>query len=96
MAHDHRLKVFNVKNPEDKLLDEARLLVLSSKPVDVRVVLEKPPRPLITFSEHEPPQGPRSPMESLRLLGNPSIPRPLEKAYYEGLQHLHSFFQVQL
>jgi hypothetical protein len=76
-------KVFNVKNPEDRLLDEARLLVLSSKPVDVRVVLEKPPRPLITFSEHEPPQGPRTPLESLRLLGNPSIPRPLEKAYYD-------------
>ena len=77
-------KVFDVRRPsDDRILEETRLVVLSSKPVDVQVVLQKPPRPLITFSEHEPPQGPRSPLESLRVLGNPSIPRPLEKAYYD-------------
>ncbi|MEM4481787.1 MAG: Nre family DNA repair protein [Desulfurococcaceae archaeon] len=76
-------KVVNAKNPWDKVLDEARLMVLSSKPVDVQLILEKRPRPLITFNEHEPPQGPRAPLTGLRIVGNPSIPRPLERAYYD-------------
>jgi hypothetical protein len=74
-------KLFDVRKPDDKVLEEGRLLVLSSKPVDVKVILEKPPIPIITFNEHEPPQGPRSPLENIRVLGNPVIPRPLDKAY---------------
>ncbi|MEM3912861.1 MAG: Nre family DNA repair protein [Desulfurococcaceae archaeon] len=76
-------KIFDVRKPEDRVLDETRLLVLSNRPVDVRVVLEKPPKPIITFNEYEPPQGPRSPLESIRIIGNPTIPRPMEKAYYD-------------
>ena len=77
-------RVFDVRKPEEHpALEEARLLVLSSKPVDVRVVLEKKPKPMLTLDEHAPPQGPRAPLQNFRLLGNPSIPRPLEKAYYD-------------
>ncbi|MEM0000297.1 MAG: Nre family DNA repair protein [Desulfurococcaceae archaeon] len=76
-------RVYNVKRVEDRFLEEVRLLVLSDKPVDVQAVFEKPPRPVITFNEHEPPQGPRAPLSSFRVIGNPSIPRPLEKAYYD-------------
>ncbi len=74
---------YDVRKPEDDLLEEVRLLVLSSQPVDVRMVLEKRPRPIITLNEHEPPQGPRAPLYQLRVLGEPRIPRPLEKAYYD-------------
>lgn len=73
--------IANVKKPHEKLLDELRLLAMSSKPVDVELVLKKPPRPLITFAEHEPPLGPRSRMEKIKITGNPSIPRPVEKVY---------------
>lgn len=76
-------RVFDVRKPGDRLLEEARLLALSSKPVEVQVVLEKPPKPMISFSEHEPPMGPRSPLEKMRVLGEPKIPRPVEKAYYD-------------
>ncbi|MEM1618603.1 MAG: Nre family DNA repair protein [Desulfurococcaceae archaeon] len=76
-------KLYDVRKPYDSVLEEVRLLVLSSTPVDVRVVLEKKPRPMITFGEHEPPQGPRAPLQSIRVLGNPRIPKPLEKAYYD-------------
>jgi hypothetical protein len=73
--------LFNVNKPEDRVLDEIRLVALSSRPVDLQVVLEKCPRPIIVLSEYEPPQGPRAPLSSLRVLGNPSVPRPLEKVY---------------
>lgn len=75
--------VFDIRKPENRIIDETRLLVLSSKPVDILVNLKKPPRPSMFFNENEPPQGPRSPIESLKILGNVSIPRPLEKAYYD-------------
>jgi len=73
--------VFDVRKPENRVLEEVRLLTLSSKPVDVEVVLEKRPKPVIVFSEYEPPQGPRAPLNSLRVLGNPQVPRPIEKVY---------------
>ncbi|MCY0868190.1 MAG: Nre family DNA repair protein [Desulfurococcus sp.] len=73
--------LIDVKKPFDKLIEDARLIVLSSKPVDVVMELAKPPAPIISFSDEEPPQGPRSPLEKLRVLGNPSVPRPVEKVY---------------
>ena len=51
--------VVDVRRPESRVLEEIRLLTLSAKPVDVQVVLEKKPRPVLLLSEYEPPQGPR-------------------------------------
>ncbi|MEM4718048.1 MAG: Nre family DNA repair protein [Desulfurococcaceae archaeon] len=75
--------VFDIRKPENKIIEETRLLVLSSKPVEVQINLQKPPRPTMLFNENDPPYGPRSPIESLKILGNIVIPRPLEKAYYD-------------
>lgn len=75
------IKIANVKKPEDRLIEELRLLAMSSKPVDIELALKKPPRPFMTFSEQEPPQGPRSPLANMKVIGNPSIPRPVEKVY---------------
>ncbi|ALV62814.1 hypothetical protein ADU37_CDS11150 [Thermococcus sp. 2319x1] len=75
------IKIANVKKPEDKLIEELRLLAMSSKPVDIELALKKPPRLFMTFSEQEPPQGPRSPLANMKVIGNPSIPRPVEKAH---------------
>lgn len=76
-------KIRDVNRPEDPLLDEIRYVVLSSKPVEVSITLSKTPRSILTFSEYEPPRGPRAPLLKLRILGNPTIPRPLEKVYYD-------------
>lgn len=63
------------------LVEELRLLALSSRPVDVVMVLAKPPKPRVGLSEELPPMGPRSPLEKLVVKSNPSVPKPLEKAY---------------
>ena len=73
--------VVDVRRHESRVLEEMRLLTLSAKPIDVQVVLEKKPKPVLLLSEYEPPQGPRAPLNSLRVLGNPSVPRPLERVY---------------
>jgi len=71
----------DVRKPYSRVIEETQLIALSSRPVDVRVELAKPPRPIVHFSEEEPPQGPRSPIERLTVIGNPRVPRPIEKVF---------------
>jgi hypothetical protein len=73
-----RLRVYDVDNPFIQRLHE---IVLSTNPVEVELVLEKPPVPRITFSEFEPPQGPRAPLKDFRIAGNPRIPRVIDRVY---------------
>ncbi|MET1101371.1 MAG: Nre family DNA repair protein [Pyrodictiaceae archaeon] len=65
----------------DRLVLELQELVLSTRPVEAELVLEKPPKPLIAFSEYEPPQGPRAKLEKLRIVGNPWVPRVVDRVY---------------
>jgi len=55
-------------------------LVLSSRPTDVEMVFEKPPRGVI-FSEYEPPIGPRAELVSFRIAGSTSSHRVVERLY---------------
>ncbi len=71
----------NVKRVDDRLVEELKLLALSSKPVEVRMELLKPPRPKLSLSEELPPMGPRSPLEKLSVIGNPSVPRVIDRVY---------------
>ncbi|MET1160296.1 MAG: Nre family DNA repair protein [Thermoprotei archaeon] len=70
-----------VDDTRSRLVEKLHELVLSYKPVDVEVLLKKPPKPVITFSEFEPPQGPRAPLQDFRIAGNPSIPRIVDRLY---------------
>ncbi len=73
-----KISVRDVYNPFITRLHE---VVLSVKPVEVEVYLEKPPKPVLSFSEYEPPQGPRAPLKNFRVIGNPRIPRVIDRAY---------------
>ncbi|ABO07752.1 Nre family DNA repair protein [Pyrobaculum calidifontis] len=59
-------------------LGELAFVYVSSRPVDVEMRLEKPPVPSLKFDLREKPLGPRAPLESARVVENPSPPRPLE------------------
>ncbi len=71
----------NIHSVDDPFVERLHELVLSVKPVDVEVRLEKPPKPMLSFSEYEPPQGPRAPLKEFRVVGNPWIPRIIDKVY---------------
>ena len=73
-----KISVRDVYSPFITRLHE---VVLSVKPVEVEVYLEKPPKPVLSFSEYEPPQGPRAPLKNFRVIGNPRIPRVIDRAY---------------
>jgi len=96
--------VNQVRAVDNPLVESMRLMVMSVKPVDVYIEVSKPPRPVITFDEHLPPMGPRSPLEKVKLIGNPSIPKPIDtvvsdhdleaekavlKLYFDGIPVSH-------
>ncbi|MEM3163744.1 MAG: Nre family DNA repair protein [Desulfurococcaceae archaeon] len=73
-----RIKVTDLDN---SFIHRVHEVTLSVKPVDVEIYLEKPPRPRITLSEYEPPQGPRAPLRNLRVVSNPSVPAVVDRVY---------------
>jgi hypothetical protein len=96
--------VNQVRAVDNPLVENMRLMVMSVKPVDVYIEVSKPPRPVITFDEHLPPMGPRSPLEKVKIIGNPSIPKPIDtvvsdhdleaekavlKLYFDGIPVSH-------
>ncbi|ADI31587.1 Nre family DNA repair protein [Staphylothermus hellenicus] len=72
-----------VDDLSDSFIEKIHEIILSIKPVDVEVYLEKPPKPSIIFSEYEPPQGPRAPIKNVRVVGNPRIPRIIDRVYQD-------------
>ena len=62
-------------------LDGLREIALSSAPVDVEMKFAKPPKAPPILDSHLSPMGPGGSLERVRVLGNPRIPRPVEKAY---------------
>jgi len=73
-------KIVDVRFVEDRYVQDLQLLTLSLKPVDVEVKFAKRPTGF-SFSEYEPPMGPRAPVESLRVLTTPPPTRVVERLY---------------
>lgn len=72
-----------VRDVYDPYVVAVQEIALSQRPVDVEMVLLKAPEIRVSFSEYEPPMGPRAPVERVKVVQNPVIPKPLERAYYD-------------
>jgi len=69
-----------------KLYDnEVSVAAVSLKPVDSEAILRKPPKPKLTFNARLDPLGPAAEAEEVRVVGNASIPQPLEKLMWDDL-----------
>ncbi|QOJ79111.1 hypothetical protein IG193_01190 [Infirmifilum lucidum] len=66
----------DVRKP--KALEEVALLSASSRPVDVELRFSKPPRGF-KLDPYTPPFGPVGAAERVRVIDNPSLPRPVER-----------------
>ncbi|MEM4433100.1 MAG: Nre family DNA repair protein [Desulfurococcaceae archaeon] len=73
-----RVRIDNLKDP---FIDKIHELAISIKPVDIEIKLAKPPKPLLKLYEHEPPQGPRSVLESFKITSNPRVLRVVDRVY---------------
>jgi hypothetical protein len=76
-----RANVVDAKEPS-RFLSSLHELAMAAKPVDAELKLTKAPRKILTLSEDTQPYGPSAPLERFKL-GNPSVDRRIEKAYYD-------------
>ncbi len=76
----------NIYNPYRLYEKEIGLAVVSTKPVDTEALLKEKPRPRIVFDPYTPPRGPSAPVRDVRVSGNPSIPRKLDKIIWDDLR----------
>jgi len=74
-------KRVGVTSVDDPLVREIHEVVLSSRPRDVELVFEKPPRPRISLSSVEPPMGPRGVVKRVRVFGGGGAWRVVERLY---------------
>lgn len=58
-------------------------LMMSLRPVDIEVYLEKPPKPKLYLDEYLPPQGPSAPLREFRLSSNPIGDRRIERVFHD-------------
>lgn len=72
----------DVRKP--RVLEEIALAAMSSKPVELGIRFEKPPRPRAHLDLFSPPFGPAGVAEKVRVLGNPAVPKPLERVFGDG------------
>lgn len=69
----------NVDVAKPEKMEDVKILAASSKPVDLELRFSKPPRPYIKLDVNSPPLGPAGILEKLRILGNPKIPKPIDR-----------------
>jgi len=62
--------------------EEVRLASISREPVEVEMNLSRKPNLKALLDLFSPPLGPASPVERIRVSGEPKLPRPVEKMYY--------------
>ncbi len=68
-------------NVRDVRMELVREIVLHDRPVEIEMVLEKPPRPKTIFDGIAPPMGPSAPASTIRICSSPSVPRIVERVY---------------
>ena len=73
-----------INNLNNKFIEVLQEVALSERPVDVELILRKPPKPRIEFDEIIPPIGPLAPLDNVRLGSNPYFGRYVDKVFYDA------------
>jgi len=79
-----QLDVKVARDPQRKVM-LMQDIVMSDRPVDTELHLEKKPQFNIKLSEFSPPHGPSELLKKVELAQNPHIPRSIDKVYNDDL-----------
>jgi len=71
------------RDPYTLYTREIGLASISEKPVDSEAILAKPPVARLRFDGISKPRGPSAPAKKIHVSGDPSLPRPVEKAIWD-------------
>jgi hypothetical protein len=74
----------NVRSLENPLIQSCHEFTMASRPVELEVKFQKPPRATIQFDISSQPWGPIGRAKDVRIVENPSVVRSIERAYYDS------------
>ncbi len=75
----------NVSDPFTLYEKEVGIAAISARPVDTEVVLERLPRPITRLDPFVGATGPAAPAKEVRIVGNSSLPKKLEKIIWDDV-----------
>lgn len=76
-------RVVDIDEVNDRYVQDLQHLVLALRPVDIEMRFARRPSGY-SFSEFEPPMGPRAPVERIRIVSMPPTNRVVERIYGDG------------
>jgi len=71
---------------KDRLFEEIALAVMSVKPIDIEAKLRSKPTLKLSFDDIIKPVGPTAPLDRLRIVQNPVIPKKIDKVVNDDLK----------
>ncbi len=74
----------NVMELDNPVIQRCHELTMASRPVELEVKFQNPPKATIQFDISSQPWGPMGRVKDIRIAENPSVTRSVEKAYYDG------------
>jgi len=74
----------NVRDLDYPLIHKSHELAMASRPVEIEVKFEKPPRVTIEFDASSQPWGPIGTTRDIHIAENPGAIKSIERAYYDG------------
>ena len=77
-----------------RLVTESQEIALSSKPPDIELKFKKKPVYHVSFSDIVQPMGPTAPLEKLKVVDNPKIPKIVDKIVSDDLTATQSSFML--
>ncbi|MCX8172213.1 MAG: Nre family DNA repair protein [Archaeoglobaceae archaeon] len=78
----HGQFIGDVRKPNSRIANILQEISLYERPVELEVILEKPPAPRVVFDESTPPMGPSAPAKEVRICSTPKAPKIVEEVYY--------------
>ncbi len=75
----------DARRPADLYSREIPLAAVSQRPTEAEVSVARRPNARVTFSLRELPIGPTAPASRVRIVGNPRVPRALERLIWDDV-----------
>lgn len=84
----------NIKNPNEKFLENVKEIGMASKPVDVDIILKEKPAFNINLDSYSAPTGPSAKLKKIELASNPKINSKVERLSNDEILAVEAITQL--
>jgi hypothetical protein len=90
LRSQYRESVFS----RSRFIEQNQELALAAKPTDVEILFKNVPRMSFEFSDISHPMGPSGTIDKFKVVGNPKVPRKVEKIVTDELKTTEASFAL--